>query len=321
MKTILVLLLSAFAFGIANAQPYPSKPISFVVGFSPGGGTDTTARLIAPILAESLGQPVLIENRPGGAANIAAEYVSRAAPDGYTILLYVDAYTIAPSLFSNLRYDPVKSFVPITNLVSGAHVLAGNPSAPASTLRELVEYAKQNPGKLSYGTPGVGQPQHLAMELVKTISGGLQITHIPYKGGSLALQDALSGQIPLTMQGVAILLPHIKAGKLKAFAVTSKTRQALLPDVPTFRELGYENFETVQWWGPAVPAGTPTAIVQRLHEEFVKALRNPALVERYSKIGLEATPSASPEAFSSFIETEIRRWKPVVAAAGAKITD
>ncbi len=321
MKSIVALLVSAFALGTACAQSYPGKPIRFVTAFPPGGGTDLTARLIAPILSESLGQPVVVENRPGGAANIGAEYVARSAPDGYTILLYVDAYTIAPSLFAKLRYDPVNDFIPITNMVSGAHVLAGHPSVPANTLRELVEYAKQNPSKLAYASPGVGQPQHLAMELVKRMSGGLQITHVPYKGGSLALQDVLAGQVPLTMQGLAILLPHIKADKLKAFAVTSKARQRLLPDVPTFQELGFAGFETVQWWGPAVPAGTPAPIVQRLHDEFVKALRNPTLIERFSNMGLEVTPSTSPKAFAAFIEDEIVRWRPVVKAAGAKVDD
>lgn len=321
MKNVLGFLVLSFVLGTAGAQSFPTKPIRFVTGFSPGGGTDITARLIAPVLSESLGQSVIVDNRPGGAANIAAELVARATPDGYTILLFVDAYTIAPSLYAKLPYDPVKDFIPITQMVSGAHVLAGLPSVPANTLRELVEYAKQNPDKLAYASPGVGQPQHLAMELFKSVSGGLNITHVPYKGGSLALQDVLGGRIPLTMQGVAILLPSIKAGKLKAFAVTSKARQPLLPNVQTFQEFGLRNFETVQWWGPAVPAGTPTPVVQRLYDEFVKALRNPRVRERYAERGFEVTPSASPTAFSAFIEAEIQRWKPVIAASRAKVSD
>jgi tripartite-type tricarboxylate transporter receptor subunit TctC len=190
---------------------------------------------------------------------------------------------------------------------------------PAANLQELIAYAKENPGKLAYGSPGNGTPQHLAAEMFKAQSGGLQITHIPYKGGGQVIGDVVGGQVPLASLGLPPTVPHIKSGKLKAFAVTSKTRSRLLPDVPTFDESGLAGFETVQWWGPAVPAGTPAPVVKRLHDEFVKALANPALVERFNQAGLEVTPSASPEAFTAFIKVEMERWPPVVKAAGAKV--
>jgi tripartite-type tricarboxylate transporter receptor subunit TctC len=316
---LLLAVAAALAVGSAAAQTYPSKPIRLVLGYATGGAMDMSARVIAPILQESMGQPVIVENRTGGAGNIGAEAVARSAPDGYTVLFYADAYTIAPSLFAKLPFDAVRDFIPITQMISGAHILVGHPSVPAANLAELIDYAKKNPGKLAYGSPGNGTPQHLAAELFKSIAGGLEITHVPYKGGGQAIGDVVGGQVPLASLGLPPTVPHIKAGKLKAFAVTSKARQRLLPDTPTFAEAGIAGFETVQWWGPAVPAGTPAPVVRRLYDEFTKALRNPALVERFNAAGLETTPSASPEAFSAFIKAEIERWAPVVKKSGAKV--
>jgi tripartite-type tricarboxylate transporter receptor subunit TctC len=319
MMRLLLAVAAALAVGSAAAQTYPSKPIRLVLGYATGGAMDMSARVIAPILQESMGQPVIVENRTGGAGNIGAEAVARSAPDGYTVLFYADAYTIAPSLFAKLPFDAVRDFIPITQMISGAHILVGHPSVPAANLAELIDYAKKNPGKLAYGSPGNGTPQHLAAELFKSIAGGLEITHVPYKGGGQAIGDVVGGQVPLASLGLPPTVPHIKAGKLKAFAVTSKARQRLLPDTPTFAEAGIAGFETVQWWGPAVPAGTPAPVVRRLYDEFTKALRNPALVERFNAAGLEVTPSASPEAFSAFIKAEIERWAPVVKKSGAKV--
>jgi tripartite-type tricarboxylate transporter receptor subunit TctC len=293
--------------------------VRLVAGYAAGGAMDMTARVIAPLLADSLGQPVIVENRTGGGGHIGAEAVARSAPDGHTVLLYADAYTIAPALYAKLTFDPVKDFIPVTQMISGSHVLVAHPSVPVANLKGLIAYARANPGKLSYASPGNGTPQHLAAELFKTMSGGIQITHVPYKGGGQAIGDVVSGQVQLASLGLPPTVPHIKAGKLKALAVTSKMRARLLPDVPTFEESGLAGFETVQWWGPAVPAGTPAPVVKRLYDEFVKALQNPALVERYNKAGLEVTPSASSEAFLAFIKSEVERWAPVVKAAGAKV--
>jgi len=318
MRPILAIALT-LAASAAVAQDYPNKPIRLILAYAAGGAMDLSGRVIAPILQQQLGQPVIVENRTGGAGNIGAEAVAKAAPDGYTILFFADAYTIAPSLFARLPYDPVKDFIPVTQMVSGAHILVGHPSVPANSLAELIDYVKKNPGKLAYGTPGNGSPQHLAAELFKSIAGNLNITHVPYKGGGQAIVDLVGGQIPLASLGMPPVVQHIKAGKLKAFAVTSKVRQKLLPDTPTFHEAGVPGFETVQWWGPAVPAGTPAPIVKRLFDEFGKALRNPVLVERLAAAGLETTPSASPDAFSTFIKAEIDRWAPVVKSTGARV--
>jgi tripartite-type tricarboxylate transporter receptor subunit TctC len=322
MKRLLQLFLLVLALGLAQplpAQTWPTKSVRLVLGYAAGGAMDMSARVIAPILSESIGQPVVVENRTGGAANIAAEAVARSDADGHTILFYADAYTIAPSLFTRLTYDPVKDFVHITQMVSGAHILVGHPSVPANTLPELIAYARANPGKLSYASPGNGTPQHLAAELFKSIAGNLDITHVPYRGGGQAIGDVVGGQIPLASLGLPPTAGHIKAGRLKAFAVTSKVRQKLLPDTPTFQEAGVAGFETVQWWGPAVPAATPAPVVKKIYDEFLKALRAPALVERYNSAGLEVTPSASPEAYTAFIKAEVERWAPVVKASGAKV--
>jgi tripartite-type tricarboxylate transporter receptor subunit TctC len=301
------------------AQTWPTKPVRLVLGYAAGGAMDMSARVIGPIMTESIGQPVIIENRTGGAGNIAADAVARADADGHTILFYADAYTIAPSLFARLTFDPVKDFVHVTQMISGAHILVGHPSVPANTLPELIAYAKANPGKLAYASPGNGTPQHLAAELFKNIAGNLNITHVPYKGGGQAIGDVVGGTVPLASLGLPPTAGHIKAGRLKAFAVTSKVRQKLLPDTPTFQEGGVPGFETVQWWGPAVPAGTPAPVVKKIYDEFVKAMKNPKLIERYNSAGLEVTPSASPEAYTAFIKAEIERWAPVVKASGARV--
>lgn len=318
----LLLLSSILVLGAAQpvaAQSWPAKPVRLVLGYAAGGAMDMSARTIAPLLQQSLGQPFIVENRTGGAANIAAEAVARSDPDGHTILFYADAYTIAPSLFARLTYDPVKDFVHVTQMISGAHILVGHPSVPANTLQELIAYAKANPGKLAYASPGNGTPQHLAAELFKNLAGGLQITHVPYRGGGQAIGDVVGGQVPLASLGLPPTAGHIKAGRLKAFAVTSKVRQRLLPDTPTFQEAGVAGFETVQWWGPAVPAGTPQPVVQKIYDEFVKAMRDPKLVERWNGAGLEVTPSASPAAYTAFIKAEVGRWAPVVKASGARV--
>ena len=312
------ILTSAFATPLA-AQSWPTKPVRLVLGYAAGGAMDMSARSIAPILQQSLGQPFVVENRTGGAANIAAEAVARADADGHTILFYADAYTIAPSLFAKLTYDPVKDFAHVTQMISGAHILVGHPSVPASTLPELIAYARANPGKLAYASPGNGTPQHLAAELFKNLAGNLDITHVPYRGGGQAIGDVVGGQIPLASLGLPPTAGHIKAGRLKAFAVTSKVRQKLLPDTPTFQEAGVAGFETVQWWGPAVPAATPAPVVQKIYDEFVKAMRDPKLVERWNGAGLEVTPSASPAAYTVFIKGEVARWAPVVKASGARV--
>jgi tripartite-type tricarboxylate transporter receptor subunit TctC len=249
---------------------------------------------------------------------IGAQYVARSAPDGYTLLMYADAHAIAPAVFLKLNFDPLKDFAPITNTILGTHLIVGHPSVQANNLKELIELAKREPGKLTFGSPGTATPQHLAGELFKQQAGGLDIQHVPYRGGGQLITDLVGGQIPLGLIGLPPTIGHIKAGKLKAFAVTARKRSPSLPDVPTVEEAGLPGYETVQWFGPAAPAGTPRPVIDRLFDEFVKALRNPAVVERLTAAGLEVAPSVSPEAFAEFIRSEAARWPAIVKAAGVK---
>lgn len=301
----------------ALAQPWPSKPIRILVPHAPGGVTDVITRIVTQPLSEALGQPIIVENRPGASGLLGTEIAARAAPDGYTLLMYVDTNTIFPSTVKQLAHDPDASFVPITLLALGSHLIVAHPSVPASNLKELIVYAKQNPGQLSYASPGSGSPQHLAGETIKRDTG-IDMTHIPYKGGGQAIGDVVGGQVKLGVLGMAPALPHVKAGKLKVLAVTGATRSSLLPDVPTVAESGLPGFSTLQWTGLVAPAGTPPAIVARLHAAMADVLRQPAVVERIAALGQEAQASKSPEEFQQMIRAEIRRWPAVVSAAGVK---
>jgi tripartite-type tricarboxylate transporter receptor subunit TctC len=242
--------------------------------------------------------------------------VARAAPDGYTLLMFADVNVIAPAVYPKLNHDPIKDFAPITNTILGTHLIVAHPSLKANTLKELIELAKREPGKLTFGSPGTATPQHLAGELFKQQAGGLDIQHVPYRGGGQLITDLVGGQIPLGLIGLPPTLPHIRAGRLKALAVTARKRSPSLPDVPTVEEAGLAGYETVQWFGPAAPAGTPKPVIDRLFAEFTKALRNPVVIERLSGAGLEVAPSASPEAYGQFIRAEYARWPAIVKAAG-----
>jgi tripartite-type tricarboxylate transporter receptor subunit TctC len=317
MKQVLaVTALAILSFG-AGAQQFPAKPVHLVVTFAAGGAMDLTARSMAAVMSESFGQ-VVVENRTGGGGLVGTDYVARAAPDGYTLVMYADVNVIAPFVYKKLNHDPIKDFAPITNAIIGTHLIVGHPSVKANTLRELIELAKREPGKLAFGSPGTATPQHLAGELFKQQAGGLDIQHVPYRGGGQLIGDLIGGQVPLGLIGLPPTLPHIKAGKLKVFAVTARKRSPSLPDVPTVEEAGLPGYETVQWLGPAAPAGTPRAVINRLHAEFSKALKHPSVVERLTAAGLEVAPSASPEAYGEFIRAEHARWPAIVKAAGVK---
>ncbi len=320
MKSVLarIALLALVPLSV-QAQDYPAKPIRLVVPFAPGGVMDLTARSIAAPLGESLGQSVLVENRPGGGGNIGADAVAKAPADGYTLLVLGDNNTIAPALYAKLNHDVVRDFVPIANLVSGSHIFVAHPSLPVSNIRELVDYAKAHPKELSYASPGNGTAQHLGGEMFKVMAGGLQITHIPYKGGGQAIGDVVGGQVKFAVLGLAPVLPHLKAGKLKALGVTGKRRVAILPDVPTIAESGLPEFETLQWYGIVAPAGTPAPVVAKLHAELLKAVRAPLFVERLTAAGMDITPSARPEDFARFIREDMVKWPAIVKAAGARV--
>ena len=319
-KTLLArIALAALLPLAAHAQDYPSKPIRIVVPFAPGGVMDLTARSIAAPLGEALAQSIVIENRPGGGGNIGADAVARATPDGYTLMMLGDNNAIGPALYSKLNHDVLKDFAPITNLVTGSHIFVAHPSLPVNNIRELIAYARAHPKELSYASPGTGTAQHLGGEMFKVMAGGLDITHIPYKGGGQAIGDVVGGQVKLAVLGLAPAIPHLKAGKLKALGVTGKRRVAILPDVPTIAESGLPDFETLQWYGVVAPAGTPAPVIAKLHAELLKAARAQAFVERLSAAGMDVATSAQPEDYGRFIRTDMAKWPAVVKAAGAKV--
>jgi len=326
MKRRLVLgALSIFLIGTAlwhspaNAQTdgWPSKqPLRLIVHFAPGGVLDIITRALSGPLSQELGQSVLVENKAGAGGNIGTDFVARSAPDGYTALMFADSNTIAPALHSKLNHDPVRDFEPVTILAVGSHVLVAHPSVPVRSLTELITYAKKKPGKLSYATPGSGTAQHLGGETFKAIAG-LDIAHLPYKGGGQAIVDIVGGQVPLGMLGFAPALPHIRGGRLNALAVTGEQRLALLPEVPTMQELGL-NIVTLQWAGLAFPRGTPREIVERMHQATLRATRHEPFISRVEAIGMSVMVSPKTSDFAEFIRQDLSRWPAMVKTAGAK---
>lgn len=303
-------------FTSAAAPKWPDRPIRIIVSQSPGGASDMQARMISQPLAEALGQPVVIENKAGASGLIGAELAAKAAPDGYTILLFQDVNTIFPSIIGKLRHDPATSFDPITLVGTGPAVLLANSSSPINSVQELVDYSRKNPGSLSYAIAGVGTTQHLALEVFQQRTG-TKMTAIPYKGGGQAIVDVVSGQVPLAALGVPPILTHVKAGTLKVLAVSGRARSPFLPDAPTFLELGVPGLDDInQWNGFVVPAGTPPAIITRLHDEIVRIMGTPEILEKMKTIGMVPTTSPSPEDFKNLIARELERWPAVVKAAG-----
>lgn len=317
---ILFTMALALLFAIASplqAQQWPSKPIKIVVPYPPGGVNDIIARTVAQPLSEALGQPVVVDNRPGASGMVGTDVVASAEPNGYTLLMFEVLNTILPSIVTSLRHDPIKSFAPITILGRGAHVLVAHPSFPVNNVKELIAYAKLNPGKLSYASPGRGSSQHLSFEMVKTMAG-IDMIHVPYKGGGQAVTDLVGGHVKVGVLGVAPSLPHIKAGTLRALAVTGATRSKILPEIPTVAESGLPGFESGQWQGIVAPAGTSPAIIGRLHSELVKVMHQPAVAEKMTSIGMDTTTSTSPEEFVRLRQEELNRWSGIVKAAGIK---
>jgi len=313
---LLCLLLPPFALPVA-AQSYPNKPVRLVVPFPPGGPTDIVTRLIAPKMSASLGQPVMVENRGGAGGMIATEQVSKAAPDGYTIIMgTIGGVAVAKSLNPKLGYDTLRDFAPITQSVSVTSILVVHPSVPAKNVRELLAIAKASPGKLNYASSGNGTVTHLAGELLKLL-GKVSITHVPYKGGAPALVALVSGEVDMSYENSLIITPHIKSGKVKGLAVTSAKRSKLLPQLPTIAET-LPGYSASGWYGLLAPAATPKTIIERLNAEAVKALRSPDVVDNLSSQGAEPVAN-SPEEFTTFIRSEIDKWANVVKAANMKV--
>ena len=308
---------AAFAAGV-SAQAYPTKPIRIVVPFPAGGTTDVLARAAAQKLAETLGQPAVVDNRPGAGGNIGAELVAKSAPDGYTLLMgTVGTHAINPGLYPKLPYDHVKDFAPVILVAGVPNVLVINPALPVNSVPELIAYAKANPGKLNFASSGNGTSIHLSAELFKTMAG-VQMTHVPYKGSAPALQDLVGGQVQLMFDNLPSSLALIKGGKLKALAVTSATRAAALPDVPTLAESGLPGFEASSWFGLLAPAGTPPLVIGKLNGEIAKWLATPEAKERLLTQGAIAA-GGTPEDFARFIAAETAKWQKVVKDSGAKV--
>lgn len=310
--SVALLACAAAVAGPIHAQNYPTKPIRIVVPYPAGGATDFFARAVFPKIGEALGQPVLVENRPGAGTAIGASEVARSTPDGYTLLLGdAGTYAFNPTLYKKLSYNPVKDFAPISLTGRFALILAVNPTTvKAASLKEFVDAAKSQPGKIDYGAPGPGSPIHLAMELFKQ-RAGITMTPIPYKGGADALNDLIGGRIGAMFLDIASGLPQIRGGKVKAVAVASEKRVAALPDLPTVGEAGYAGFEAWAWQGFVAPAGTPRNVVMRLNAEFVKVMADPSILQRLSESGFEPQTS-TPEQFAAYMKSEIAKWEKVI---------
>ncbi|MBI3068011.1 MAG: tripartite tricarboxylate transporter substrate binding protein [Betaproteobacteria bacterium] len=313
-----LIALSFFA-GAASAQRnYPTRAIRLVVPFAAGAGSnDIMARLIAQKLTDSLGQQIVVDNRPGASGIIGTDIAAKAQPDGYTVLMMSLTFTVNPSLYKKLPYNTEKDLVPVTLVASAPLMLVVHPSLPVKSVRELTAYAKARPGQLNFGSGGPGTTPHLAGEMFKSMAG-VQITHVPYKGGAPALADLVSGQIQIMLENIPGTQPFVKAGKLRALAVTDKKRSALLPALPTLDESGLKGYELVGWNGLFVPAGTPRPVVTRLHAETAKALKLSDVKDRLATMGAEGVGN-TPTQFAAFIKAEIVKWAKVVKQAGIRL--
>ena len=310
--------LSLCAATALAAQPaYPTKPVRMIVAVPPGGPADTLARLVAPRLSESLGQPIVVDNRPGANGIIAYETTARAAPDGYTFTAVAAGVVINASLYKSVPYDPLKDFAPITLGITVPNILVVHPSVGATSVKELIALAKAKPGTLAFASAGNGTSGHLALEVFRA-AAGIEVIHVPYKGGGPALAEVLAGQVNALFSIALAATPQIKAGKLRALAITSAKRSSVAPDLPTVAEAGFSGFEVVGWFGWLAPAATPRAIVTRLNAELVRALRVPEVRERLLSQSTEPVGN-SPQEFAAFMRAEHEKWSRVIRAANIRV--
>jgi tripartite-type tricarboxylate transporter receptor subunit TctC len=319
LHTIFVVASFALPFAVVAQTAYPNKPIKLIVPFPAGGSVDVTSRGLAQKLSEQLGQQVVVENRAGAGGNIGMDALAKSAPDGYTIGMgALSTHAVNPSLYPKMPFDAQKDFAPISLVVVTPNVLVVNPSAIAATdVAGVIDFAKKNPGKVNCASGSNGSAGHLACELFK-IATGAPVTHVPYKGGAPAMTDLLGGQVQMMFDNMAGSAQHIKAGKLKAFAVTTPTRSALAPELPTMAQAGVKDFDVFTWWGLLAPAGTPPDIVKRLSAEVNKALAAPDLKEKWLASGAEPSPT-TPDAFAAFIAKELPKYAKIVKESGAKV--
>jgi tripartite-type tricarboxylate transporter receptor subunit TctC len=301
----------------ALADTWPSKPIKLVVPYAPGGTTDVVGRMIAEYLGRQLGQNIVVENRPGKGATIGTAQVAKAAPDGYTLVMSnVAAQAVSPALYGDLDYDPLRDFVHITLASLNPSVLVVHPSFPAQTMADYIAYARANPDKLAFATSGPGSSNHILGTLTGQVTG-TRLVHVPYRGAGPAMQDTIAGVVPSMFDSLPSAAPHIKAGKVRALAVSGEERSPTFPDVPTMKEAGFPDLISYSWFGISVPAKTPQPIVDRLAKEMQVVLKEPAVVKRWEEIGAEGS-TMTPAEVSRFIQAEIDKWTPVVKSTGAK---
>jgi tripartite-type tricarboxylate transporter receptor subunit TctC len=316
MKRLLAAAALLCTAALAGGQPYPSKPIRLVVPYPPGGGTDTVARPLAQKIAESTGQPVIVDNRAGASEIIGTEIVAHAPADGYTVLLATNAFAINVAYRRKLPFDPERDFAPVSLLITTPLMLVAHPSLPGGSLREVIALAKAQPGKLNYASLGSGTVHHLSMEWLKLLAG-IDVVPIPYKGLAPALTAVTAGEVPLMFSGLTVGLGLVRSGKLRGLAVSTSARSASAPEVPSVSESGYPDYDAVAWYGLLAPAGTPAALIARLNAEVGKALGAPDLRQRFAAIGVDPAPS-SPEALDQLIRKETALWTKVIQAAGLK---
>jgi tripartite-type tricarboxylate transporter receptor subunit TctC len=300
----------------AAAQGYPVRPVRLIVPTAPGGGTDISARLLAPKLAEYLGQQVLVENRAGGNTAVGNEFVAKSPPDGYTLLMGISSITINLHTQTKPPYDAIKDFAPVSQVVVVPLTLVSHPSLPPKNLKELIGFVRARPAQLNYGTGSVGSNPHLAMELFLSMAG-LKVTHVPYRGTGPAMIDLIAGQVQLMMANLLGALPHMRSGRMRAYGVTSARRSTVAPEVPTIAEAGVPGYEVVQWFGVLAPAATPRDVVMKLHAATVRSLQDPVLKERFLADGAE-TIGNTPEEFAAIIRADLAKWGKLVKVAGIK---
>ena len=316
MKALLLILL--FSASQALAQAYPVKPVRIIIPYPPGGGNDTLGRLFAAKLGERMGQPFVVENRPGAGTMIGTEAAAKSPPDGYTILLSsIATHALSPNLYTRVPYDPIKDFAPITLLGIAPTVLVVNQDLPAKSLAELIALAKAKPGALAYASGGNGTPPHINGEVFKAVAG-VDLLHVAYKGGGPALTDLIAGRVHVMLDTAASAMPHVRGGKLRALALSAAKRSPEYPDLPTFAEAGLPQYDTNAWYSMHAPAGTPQPVVRRLNSELVAILKDPDITARFKQLSTEPVGN-SPEEFAAFVKSELEKYARVIKAAGIKL--
>jgi tripartite-type tricarboxylate transporter receptor subunit TctC len=316
-------IVVAFVLGSAGVKAedkYPSKPVRIVVSFSAGGPTDTVARVMGAKMADLLGQQFVVENKVGAGGNIGADLVAKAAPDGYTLLMAtVSTHAINPGLYKNMPYDPVRDFAPIGQVGVTPTLLGVHPSVPATDVKSLVALIKENPGKFTYGSSGLGSILHLCGEQFKALAGGINIVHVPYRGSAPMMSDLVGGQISMAFDATPTALPQAQSGAIRAIGAGMATRMRAMPELPTLQEQGLKGFECYTWNAILAPADTPQPIVDRLSEAINKSLEDPAVFKRLQEAGIDPTPGSTPKQAAAFIKAELAKWAPIIEASGAHI--